>query len=171
MWMVDPRIMCRKHLLGEHVELHMLVGHLRRGRRIDGFIRNNCVQPRSINDRHKALAAEMERRGYHHESPLQSPVWEAYAAVTVDTDASLADLFGRCKECSDRAERILMYNNCYVHSTMNEQEFSAENYFVQMQHAAEIRSAEYRRLVDAGWVNIAPRALQSPDGSQEAWFD
>lgn len=26
MWMVDPKIMCRKHLLGEHLELHMLAG-------------------------------------------------------------------------------------------------------------------------------------------------
>ena len=23
MWMVNPRIMCRQHLLGEHVEIHM----------------------------------------------------------------------------------------------------------------------------------------------------
>ncbi|MEZ0346180.1 MAG: pyrimidine dimer DNA glycosylase/endonuclease V, partial [Infirmifilum sp.] len=28
--MVPPSIMCDRHLLGEHVELHMLVGALRR---------------------------------------------------------------------------------------------------------------------------------------------
>ena len=28
MWMVNPGFMCNKHLLGEHVECHMLVGHL-----------------------------------------------------------------------------------------------------------------------------------------------
>jgi Pyrimidine dimer DNA glycosylase len=30
MWLVDPRLMCSQHLLGEHVELHMLVGSLNR---------------------------------------------------------------------------------------------------------------------------------------------
>jgi hypothetical protein len=103
MWMVDPKIMCRKHLLGEHVELHMLVGHLKRARRIDGFVRNNCVQPRSINARHKALAKEMERRGYRHESPLQSPVWSAYELVRVDAEASLIELTRRCPDCWERA--------------------------------------------------------------------
>jgi hypothetical protein len=28
MWMVPPKVMCRKHLLGEHVEIHMLAGSL-----------------------------------------------------------------------------------------------------------------------------------------------
>jgi len=28
MWMTPPAGMCRKHLLGEHVELHMLLGQL-----------------------------------------------------------------------------------------------------------------------------------------------
>ena len=29
-WMVDPRLLCRKHLLGEHVENHMFIGTLKR---------------------------------------------------------------------------------------------------------------------------------------------
>ena len=105
MWMVDPKIMCRKHLLGEHVELHMLVGHLQRARRIDGFVRNNCVQPRSINARHKALAKEMERRGYTHASPLQQPAIAAHQhpRAKVDTVAALANLLDRCAECVERA--------------------------------------------------------------------
>jgi hypothetical protein len=28
MWMVDPRIMCRNHLLGEHAEIHMFVWNI-----------------------------------------------------------------------------------------------------------------------------------------------
>lgn len=31
MWLVPPSHMCRKHLLGEHVELHMLLGTLKKG--------------------------------------------------------------------------------------------------------------------------------------------
>ena len=38
MWMLPTAGMCRKHLLGEHVELHMLLGSLRRGKNIEGFL-------------------------------------------------------------------------------------------------------------------------------------
>jgi hypothetical protein len=38
MWMVWPELMCRKHLLGEHVEIHMLLGALNKGHRVQGFI-------------------------------------------------------------------------------------------------------------------------------------
>ena len=38
MWMLPPKGLCRKHLLGEHVELHMLLGSMRRGKNIDGFL-------------------------------------------------------------------------------------------------------------------------------------
>ena len=104
MWMVDPKILCRKHLIGEHVELHMLVGHLRLGRKVDGFVAHNCVQPRSINARHRALAAEMTRRGYKHVSPLRQPAiaWHQHPEAMVDIAASLTDLLGRCKECASR---------------------------------------------------------------------
>ena len=37
MWMLPPAGMCRKHLLGEHVELHMLLGSLRRGKIFRAF--------------------------------------------------------------------------------------------------------------------------------------
>ena len=38
MWMVNPEILCRKHLLGEHVELHMLVGWIIKGKSIQGYL-------------------------------------------------------------------------------------------------------------------------------------
>jgi hypothetical protein len=104
MWMVDPNILCRKHLLGEHVELHMLVGHLRLGRKVDGFVLNNCVEPKAIGARHRALAAEMERRGYAHASPLRQPVVarHQHPEATVNAAASLGDLTVRCKDCASR---------------------------------------------------------------------
>lgn len=105
MWMVDPRILCRRHLLGEHVEAHMLVAHLNLGRKVDGFVAHNCVQPKSIGARHKALAKEMERRGYTHASPLQQPVIAAHQhpEAKVDAAAALTDLLARCDECAERA--------------------------------------------------------------------
>ena len=69
-WMVDPSIMCQKHLCGEHLEHHMLLGTLRKGIKVDGYLKNNLFEPRSLFERHKAISEEMIRRGYKHQSPL-----------------------------------------------------------------------------------------------------
>ena len=106
MWMVDPRGMCRKHLLGEHVELHMWIGHLKRKRGLDGYVKNNCIEMVSIYQRHEELTAEMIRRGYNHKSPLE-PMDTAcvyyydqhYRDVKVDRERALNDLTTRCDEC------------------------------------------------------------------------
>ena len=63
MWMVPPRRMCRKHLMGEHVEIHMAVATLRLGRSVDGFLEKGLLELRSLKSRHDELAAEMLRRG------------------------------------------------------------------------------------------------------------
>ncbi|MBN2137184.1 MAG: hypothetical protein JW720_05210 [Sedimentisphaerales bacterium] len=105
MWMVDPSVMCNKHLLGEHVECHMLAGHLQRKRGITNYIRLNLLQPKSLRERHDQLALEMEDRGMVHKSPLPefdlSYLPEEHRAYTVNTDESLAELSRRCRECRD----------------------------------------------------------------------
>lgn len=70
MWMVNPEILCRKHLLGEHVEMHMFIGHLKKKRGISGYLKNNCLEPRSIFQRHEDLVKEMLKRGYKHKSSM-----------------------------------------------------------------------------------------------------
>ena len=106
MWMVDTNIMCRKHLLGEHVETHMMLGTMRKGYGIAGYIRNNCVEPRSIKTRHDALATEMIQRGYNHESPMDEIVfgdaiksYGDYLEHIINVEKSMADLLGRCPKC------------------------------------------------------------------------
>ena len=105
MWMVDPVIMCRKHLLGEHVELHMAAAHICLGKRIDGWADTNCLQPKAIGMRHKALAAEMTLRGYKHVSPLRQPrvLKTQRPEACVDTIAARTELVRRCTECAGRA--------------------------------------------------------------------
>ena len=102
MWMVDPRILCRKHLLGEHVELHMAAAWLKRGKHIDGWVNTNCLEPRSIGARHKALAAEMLRRGYRHRSSILQPRIANYQHPTAEVDrkAALKELLCRCPACT-----------------------------------------------------------------------
>lgn len=101
MWMVPPKYLCTKHLSGEHVELHMLAAHLRRGWRVDGFVRENCLEPRSIEKRHAALAREMARRGWRHASPLEQPPVAPHQrpGARVDRAAALRELLRRCPAC------------------------------------------------------------------------
>ena len=59
MWLVNPEIMCQKHLCGEHVEMHMFLGTLKKRKKVDGYITNNLFEPRLLYQRHKNLAEEM----------------------------------------------------------------------------------------------------------------
>lgn len=70
MWNVNPVNLCRQHLLGEHLEMHMFAGTIRKGISIQGYIEKGQVNPREIKNRHDMLAVEMIRRGYIHSSPL-----------------------------------------------------------------------------------------------------
>jgi hypothetical protein len=102
MWMVNPKRMCRKHLLGEHVELHMLLGSLRKKRSIQGFLDAGLLQPQAANQRHEALAKEMEARGYKHSSPLPRAKLKANQYGKVDIQNSERELKARCEECKER---------------------------------------------------------------------
>lgn len=105
--MVPPALLCRSHLLGEHVECHMLASTLRRGRSVAGYIRNGLIEPLSLGARHDALAAEMARRGYRHASPLGAVRTGHLPADQrrhrVDEAASLRGLTRRCAECRARS--------------------------------------------------------------------
>jgi hypothetical protein len=100
MWMVDPQIMCDQHLLGEHVELHMLVGTLVRKRSVAGFVANRLIEVHNVRKRHAALVKEMARRGMNHQSPL--PEFRARRLGKVDIDENQTELARRCLQCKSR---------------------------------------------------------------------
>jgi hypothetical protein len=114
MWMVDPKYMCRQHLLGEHSEVHALAGSLRKGdirryvRNLEGLAGANCLEISSLVERHDILVREMTARGYNHQSPLagnDAPLEHLARWVLerkVDTCASLELLMQRCPECRKR---------------------------------------------------------------------
>lgn len=89
--------MCSRHLLGEHVELHMLVGTLQRKRSIAGFIAKGLLEVHSVRKRHEALVAEMVRRGMKHRSPL--PPIRLGKMGRVDRASNLRELARRCSQC------------------------------------------------------------------------
>ena len=120
MWMVDPRLMCRKHLLGEHVETHMFVGTLVRGISVEGYIDKNLFEFKSLKERHDLLAAEIQRRGYQHNSvlppftpaflrTLPNPIELSQKVLnsTIDQDQASHELFHRCPECLARKKIVV----------------------------------------------------------------
>jgi len=100
MWNVSPRLMCDKHLLGEHLEMHMFVGCLRQGKSLDGFIKNGLVEVHNISFRHMELVSEMHKRGMKHDSKISEVVEPPQG--NVDVVESLALLAERCPECRKR---------------------------------------------------------------------
>lgn len=100
MWKVDPYGMCKQHLLGEHVELHMFVGSLLKGKNLKGYFDRGLLEVHSIVERHQELAAEMTRRGMKHSSPL--PEFNVVEMGAVDANASEQELRRRCAKCDQR---------------------------------------------------------------------
>lgn len=111
-WMVDPIFMCRKHLLGEHNELHKFLPSFRKGHKVHGrFHPVVQIQFQGYKERHDALADEMIRRGYNHKSPLIDipdfeKIYSEYFHLTVDVKTAISDLLDRCSDCLERFETL-----------------------------------------------------------------
>lgn len=100
MWLVNPRVMCRKHLLGEHVEMHMFVGHITLGRKLGRYASEGLVDSRKIQARHDALVKEMQSRGYDHKSPMKYT--DRLDEGRVNKEKSLQEILRRCTDCKQR---------------------------------------------------------------------
>lgn len=105
MWMIPPKLLCKKHLLGEHGEIHKhrhnFVKQHKITKRIFPVVQ---IEPSSMKQRHDELADEMIRRGYNHESPYEQPdlshLWEGERNAKVDRNISISDLINRCPQCT-----------------------------------------------------------------------
>ncbi len=102
MWLIDPVYLCRQHLLGEHNELHKVVGHIVRGnlRVVKGHARKKQIDTSRIRHRHYELVQEMEERGYHHHSPLDYE--DRLHLGEVNIRENIEDLKTRCASCRKR---------------------------------------------------------------------
>jgi ribosomal protein S27AE len=80
----------------------MFVGTINKGVSVEGFLAKNLLEPESLYVRHDALAAEMNRRGYAHKSPLfhvETLDRISNYKVKIDRPAALTELHRRCPEC------------------------------------------------------------------------
>jgi hypothetical protein len=104
--MIDPAVLCRKHLLGEHGEIHKHIPSFRKGYKIDGRFKPVVqIQLNALESRHDELADEMLKRGYNHNSPLVDIpdlklTYPQYYDRLVDPDVSINDLMMRCEDCN-----------------------------------------------------------------------
>lgn len=103
MWKVPAQLLCRQHLLGEHLEMHMFNGTINRGNKIDGYVKNGLVEPHNIKRRHDQLVREMKKRGYNHNSPMKFIHRKKQGHI--DVGENIIELRRRCKNCKKRIER------------------------------------------------------------------
>lgn len=72
-WDIDTALLCDRHLLGEHRELHAIWSILTTGKK--GYARHPETlrwsgKLAALSARHEEQVAEMDRRGFRHASPL-----------------------------------------------------------------------------------------------------
>ena len=99
-WLIDPNLLCDRHLLVEHVEHHMFVGCILKNISLKGYIDTGLVEVHRLRERHDQLVEEMLKRNMKHKSPL--PKFEGFIAGRVDVERNEKDLFERCERCRKR---------------------------------------------------------------------
>jgi len=107
MWQIDPKLLCRKHLLGEHNEIHKNKHNFEKHHSIYGRIFPIVlIEPQNMKLRHDELVEEMIRRGYNHNSPYELPnlsyLPDNQRYAKADLGYNFADLFDRCDDCYQR---------------------------------------------------------------------
>ncbi len=102
-WDVDPALLCRSHLLGEHRELHGLwniLVHNKRAYSQHPETKRWVGKQAALFNRHELLVTEMLNRGYDHNSPLDP---------ALATGSALQDAF---IDSPDRQLEILIAKPC-----------------------------------------------------------
>lgn len=102
-WNTDPRLMCQKHLLGEHFEIHKSLGLIRHGRSVYGWVRKGQVDPITYYARHAQLVFEMMRRGGNHKTDLDT-LGLVLPQGNIDLEYNKIDLSTRCEKCREGIE-------------------------------------------------------------------
>jgi hypothetical protein len=104
MWMIPPRMLCKKHLLGEHFEIHKHRHNFVKKHNIAGRISPVVqIEPMAMSKRHDQLAKEMLRRKMNHKSDYIMPdisyLKSELRNAKVNIEISKQDLLSRCKNC------------------------------------------------------------------------
>ncbi len=108
-WDLPPRLLCRNHLLGEHRELHAIWSVLTEKKK--GYSRHPETlrwegRLKALFTRHQKLVEEMNRRGYHHQSPLDKNLAKGSSVqnIYIDTLSRQREILKQ-KGCQCRLNR------------------------------------------------------------------
>jgi Zn-dependent M32 family carboxypeptidase len=107
--MVNPRIMCRQHLLGEHAEIHMFIGTINRKKSVKGYLQKGLLEVHNLFSRHNELVEEMKTRGYKHHSEVEEEWKTAKNAGFIDRKQNLEEVINRCLNCKTRYLELQNY--------------------------------------------------------------
>jgi hypothetical protein len=105
MWRVAPELMCRAHLLDEHLSVHMFASRLCTGKNVDGYISGGLLEPARLFARHEQLVVEMDRRGFNHRTPMTELVYSELPVGKIDIADNIRELARRCDGCLQRIRR------------------------------------------------------------------
>lgn len=110
MWMVNPEVLCRRHLLGEHSEIHKHRHVFEKRISIKNRILKGQIEPLSMKERHDELVSEMLKRSYKHNSEYIQPDISYLSPdernFRVNREGALSDLLERCEECRRRYNEL-----------------------------------------------------------------
>lgn len=87
-WDIDPKYLCRKHLLGEHRELHALWNILTKHKGKGGYSQHPETlrwvgKTKALYLRHEKLVKEFARRNYKHFTPLDKKLAKGFSVQQV----------------------------------------------------------------------------------------
>ena len=95
--MIPVKMLCKKHLCGEHGEIHKHRHNFVKKHSITG--RKGQIEPLAMQTRHDELAKVLA----NHKSPYVLPDLSYYdlTGFTVDVNESIQELTKRCPECRE----------------------------------------------------------------------
>ena len=116
MWMINPELMCSKHLNDEHREIHRYVGQLKKQKHVIGYCKNNLIEIKSLYNRHFDLVNEMSLRDFNHDSPLYindvsdniNHLSDYEKSFKINIKQATEILCSKCEECKYNIERIIV---------------------------------------------------------------
>lgn len=100
MWMLPIECMCKKHIAGEHGELHKFLPTFRKGISVDGRFKPVVqIQFQGYVKRHDELAKALNHKSPMVDVPDFQEIYPRYHHLTVDQSISAKDLSERCEDC------------------------------------------------------------------------
>lgn len=106
MWMLPPEMMCMKHIVGEHGEIHKHRHNFVKKHSIKGRIFPEVqIEPESMKKRHDELAEYLKNHKSPYEMPDLSHLPKGIKQARVNIDVSIRDLKNRCPKCREKIKR------------------------------------------------------------------